>query len=62
VLLALLLTALDQLLQKRLSKGIDRVAAGMLSLRRRYSSDPSGRRRTSGGQREAAAGAPATSA
>ena len=62
VLLALLLTALDQLLQKRLSKGIDRVAAGMLSLRRRYSSDPSGRRRTSGGQREAAAGAPTTSA
>ena len=61
VLLALLLTALDQLLQKSLSKGIDRVAAVMPSLRRRYSSDPSGRRAS--GQREAAgAGTSATSA
>ena len=46
VLLALLLKALDELLQKRLSKGIDRVAAGVLAMRRRYSSDGSrGRRR-----------------
>ena len=46
VLLALLLKALDELLQKRLSKGIDRVAAGVLAMRRRYSSEGSrGRRR-----------------
>ena len=45
VLLALLLKALDELLQKRLSKGIDRVAAGVLAMRRRYSSDGSRRRR-----------------
>ena len=56
VLLALLLKALDELLQKRLSKGIDRVAAGVLAMRRRYSSDGSrGRRRgrrASGGSRD----------
>ena len=55
VLLALLLKALDELLQKRLSKGIDRVAAGVLAMRRRDSSDGSrGRRRgrrASGGSR-----------
>ena len=55
VLLALLLKALDELLQKRLSKGIDRVAAGVLAMRRRYSSDGSRRRRgrrASGGSRD----------
>jgi len=56
VLLALLLKALHELLQKRLSKGIDRVAAGVLAMRRRYSSDGSRRRRrgrrASGGSRD----------
>ncbi len=57
VLLALLLKALDELLQKRLSKGIDRVAAGVLAMRRRYSSDGSRSRRrrgrrASGGSRD----------
>jgi hypothetical protein len=66
VLLALLLKALDELLQKRLSKGIDRVAAGVLAMRRRYSSDGSrGRRRgrrASGGSRDDSRASSSTSA
>ena len=66
VLLALLLKALDELLQKRLSKGIDRVAAGVLAMRRRYSSDGSrGRRRgrrASGGSRDDTRASSTTSA
>ena len=66
VLLALLLKALDELLQKRLSKGIDRVAAGVLAMRRRYSSDGSrGRRRgrrASGGSRDDSRASSTTSA
>ena len=65
VLLALLLKALDELLQKRLSKGIDRVAAGVLAMRRRYSSDGSRRRRgrrASGGSRDDSRASSTTSA
>ena len=65
VLLALLLKALDELLQKRLSKGIDRVAAGVLAMRRRYSSDGSRRRRgrrASGGSRDDSRASSSTSA
>ena len=67
VLLALLLKALDELLQKRLSKGIDRVAAGVLAMRRRYSSDGSrsrrrGRRASGGSRGDSRASSSTTSA